>query len=87
MTTGQPWDHRFEELLRETVPLIKDGPLDPDADLRGLGLDSLASVRLLVELEVIYEIVIPDDMLTRDLFATPAGLWAEISTLLTAVSP
>lgn len=85
MTADQPWDGRFEELLRETAPLIPDGPLDPAADLRDLGLDSLASVRLLVEVEAAYDIVVPDDMLTREMFATPADLWAQISTLLAAV--
>ena len=71
----------FRSLLRQTVPLLPDD-LDPAADLRALGLDSLASVRLLVEIESAFDITVPDELLTRSMFETPAGLWDVVRGLL-----
>ena len=46
------WDQRFEEILRAHLPFIEpDEELTPDAELRDLGLDSLAMVDLLAALE------------------------------------
>lgn len=83
MTTdpADRWDPAFEKLLRQTVPLLPDD-LDPAADLRAFGLDSLASVRLLVEIESTYDITVPDESLTRAMFETPAGLWDVVCGLL-----
>ena len=37
---------------------------------------------LLVEIEAAYDIVVPDELLTREMFATPRTLWTFISSLL-----
>ncbi|MGW3421539.1 phosphopantetheine-binding protein [Streptomyces phaeochromogenes] len=80
MQTG--WDPQFEKVLREHLPLLNaDHTLSPDAALSGLGLDSLASVQLLVSLEEAFEVAIPDEMLTPENFATPSSLWTVVESL------
>ncbi|WP_198141527.1 acyl carrier protein [Micromonospora sp. ATCC 39149] len=68
-------DPGFEQILRRTVPLLDDGQLTPETDLMAAGLDSLAAVQLLAEIEATYEVVIPDEALLGDIFATPGDLW------------
>jgi acyl carrier protein len=83
--TAEPtvsWDEPFEKLLRENVPLLPDGPLDAAADLWAHGLDSLASVRLLVDLETTYAITVPDELLSRNILGTPGELWDVVSSLI-----
>ncbi|MEU0173850.1 phosphopantetheine-binding protein [Streptomyces massasporeus] len=78
-----PWDERFEGVLRPSLPLLAPGTgLAPDASLAALGLDSLQTVSLLVELEETYEVVLPDDALNAETFASPSSLWGQISALL-----
>lgn len=78
-----PWDERFEGVLRPNLPLLAASVgLAPDASLAALGLDSLQTVSLLVELEETYEVVVPDDALTAETFASPTSLWEQISALL-----
>ncbi|MFF5980676.1 phosphopantetheine-binding protein [Streptomyces olindensis] len=78
-----PWDKRFEDVLRANLPLLEPGTgLAPDASLAALGLDSLQTVSLLVELEETYEVVVPDDALNAETFASPNSLWAQISALV-----
>ncbi|MEU7829504.1 acyl carrier protein [Nonomuraea sp. NPDC049129] len=74
------WDQGFESILRRNLPLLSDSnPLEPDARLSNLGLDSLQTVSMLVELESHYELAIPDDALSVEIFATPSDLWAVIA--------
>jgi acyl carrier protein len=53
-------------------------PLRPEARLFDLGLDSLAMVSLLVELESEFEITFADDMLTISTFETATKLWEAV---------
>ncbi|MFF2751485.1 phosphopantetheine-binding protein [Kitasatospora sp. NPDC058048] len=78
----RPWDTAFEELLLRTLPrLAARGPLTGDASLRAAGLDSLAMVELLVQVEQLYGIGIPDGELVSDTFSTPDRLWNVVSAL------
>jgi diaminopimelate decarboxylase len=77
MSSGR-WDDVFENVLRSVVPTLPPGTIDPATDLHAAGLDSMASVQLLVELESIYDISIPDDSLEWALFATPSSLWSAV---------
>ncbi|MFD4173382.1 MULTISPECIES: phosphopantetheine-binding protein [Streptomyces] len=81
--TEQPWATKFEETLRGFLPLLPDTePIRPDLRLIDLGLDSLATVSLLLEVEEAFDVTIPDHLLTEDTFATPAGLWSVVESLL-----
>lgn len=46
------WDTRFEDLLRQAVPSLLPGAIDPTEDLRNAGPDSTGSVELLRVLRV-----------------------------------
>ena len=66
---------RYEDVLRRHLKHLPDGaPLRPDSDLKGLGLDSMASVDLLFELEDTFDVALPDDYLVERTFATPQAL-------------
>ena len=78
------WTSQFEKVLREHLPLLEAGQeLAPDATLAALGLDSLATVQLLVGLEDAFELTIPDELLVPENFATPGALWAAVDGLRT----
>jgi acyl carrier protein len=76
------WDERFEALLRRYLHLLETHvPLAPNASLTELGLDSMESIRLLIEIEDTYGLDVPDQMLRADTFATPMSLWRVVSEL------
>jgi acyl carrier protein len=70
---------RFEQVL---VPHLKvtgaSDRLRPDASLRDLGLDSLHSVELLFDLEDEYDIILADEALVPETFATPQTLYEAV---------
>jgi aryl carrier-like protein len=77
-----PWPRSFEDVLRGYLPLLElDQPLVPGLDLMSYGLDSLATVSLLLALEDRYSVSIPDDMLTTTSFADPSEIWAVLERL------
>ncbi|MFD0026475.1 phosphopantetheine-binding protein [Streptomyces sp. NPDC058382] len=86
MTTADvQWDTGFEQLLTSVLPRSTDsGPLDPALDLKKAGLDSMATIELLVRLEDTYDVEFPENTLTGATFATPAALWTVLSTQRTA---
>ena len=71
------WDKRFEKTLRRYLPFLEDGePLQEDAKLRDLGLDSMAIVELLGALETLYGVRFTEGALELATFSTPAKLWS-----------
>jgi acyl carrier protein len=68
-------DPGFERILRSVLPLLDDGYLKPDTDLVAAGLDSMKAVQLLTEIEDTYDVIIPDEAVLGDVFATPGDLW------------
>jgi acyl carrier protein len=80
------WDSQFEVLLRRFLPYLSaQEPLEADAPLRDLGLDSLATVELLASLESSYRVRFADEALSLETFATPAILWRTLSAILQPV--
>ena len=66
-------------ILRRHLRYLKPGQnLAPDAPLRDLGLDSLAAVSLIFELEDGFDITLPDSSLAAGTFRTPRTLWAAV---------
>ena len=79
------WDERFEAVVRANVPFLPaDEPLKPSASLFDLGLDSMGTVQLLLELEEAFGVTFPDEALTPEVFASPASLWEVIRGLTAA---
>jgi acyl carrier protein len=73
MSTTSAWDARLDDVLHGVLPLLPE--LADDTCLRNHGLDSLATIEVLIQLEDAYGVSIPDTLLTADTFATPASLW------------
>jgi len=78
--SGTAWPSMFEEILRGHVPLA-NGAIPPETALADLGLDSLGTVSLIMELEDRLGISIPDELLVPETFQTAAALWAAVSEL------
>ncbi|MEU8390108.1 phosphopantetheine-binding protein [Micromonospora sp. NPDC048843] len=66
----------IHSVLAET---LGDTPIDADLSLGSVGLDSMATVELLIRVEKTFGVTIPDELLTVQTFATPAALWAVIA--------
>jgi acyl carrier protein len=76
------WPGDFEAALRDSLPRLDEGaPLAPDVRLVDLGLDSMATVTLIVALEEALDLEVPDEILVPDVLATAASLWAAIEPL------
>ena len=80
----EPLNPQFEAALRECVDGLvgSDVPLDETTDLTVFGIDSLTVVRLLVALEDAFEVRIPEEILSFEIFSSPGVLWDIISGLL-----
>ncbi len=85
MTTGNPtdpkWDARFEEVVRPHLPRAAGKPLRADDKLAALGLDSLQTIQVLLDIEGAYEVSFPDELLTAETFATVGSLWSAVSSV------
>ncbi|MBF9132822.1 SDR family NAD(P)-dependent oxidoreductase [Plantactinospora sp. S1510] len=73
--------HKYTELLRAYLPFSGPTPLQLSDDLAELGLDSLNTVALLVEIEDALGVTIPDEALTVETFSTVGSLWSTVSAL------
>jgi diaminopimelate decarboxylase len=81
------WDARFEEVLRETVPgLDEHTHLTPGLDLRAAGVTSLIMVQLLIRLESEYDVELPDELLTFQIFGSPSRLWQALRAASTSTA-
>ncbi|MFE9632764.1 phosphopantetheine-binding protein [Streptomyces sp. NPDC006463] len=88
MTTHHCWDDRYETVLAELLPrLAEQRPLSADCGLRAAGLDSMAVVELLVQLEEAYRVAIPDEELGPEAFETVGSLWAVVARQLDPATP
>jgi acyl carrier protein len=76
---------QYEELIRRHSQLAdEDGPLDSDAPMTQLGIESAQIVLLILELEETFQIELPGSFLTPEVFATPRSLWSALSNLFDA---
>lgn len=66
-------------LVRPHLKFLAPGDeLPPDQSLGELGLDSMASIKLLLDMEEHFDITLPDEALEEDTFSTLASLTALI---------
>ncbi|MCP3012427.1 phosphopantetheine-binding protein [Nocardiopsis dassonvillei] len=74
----------FETVLRRCLDdrIAPETPLREDSDLTAFGMDSLTVVRLLVTIEDVFGVTIPDEELAFEIFASPGALWTVVSGLL-----
>lgn len=82
------WSVKFEEILRKHCSLLQaDTALDPDIPASYLGLDSMAIVSFLVDLEEMYGFEFSEEDITPEVFATPGTLWAALEEYFTSMPP
>lgn len=71
----------FRKTLLTHLPYADGAELSADDNLRALGLDSMGVVQLLTDLEEVFALELPDDVLTDETFDTVGSLWRSISAL------
>ena len=70
-------------VLREHLRFVSDDQAFPmGTNLEKLGLDSMSAINLLLNLEQIFEIVFPDEMLTAETFRTGTTLEEAVRLLI-----
>ncbi|MCP9951125.1 phosphopantetheine-binding protein [Actinomadura madurae] len=76
---------RLREVFRRCdVPPRGLAGAGPDTDLWDLGMDSFATIKVMVAIEEEFAIEFPDTMLTRETFRTLGSITAALETLLGA---
>ena len=76
-------EDRIAQIVRPNLKfLTDDAELAPDASLGDLGLDSLASIDLLLDLEAQLNVEIPDESLDENTFSSITSLAATVKPLL-----
>lgn len=74
MTTDD-FSAKFRSVLRRHLRFLEQGAeLTPEMALGALGLDSMAAVNLLGDLEEAFGVQIPDDLLSAEVFETVGSL-------------
>ncbi|MGI5499287.1 phosphopantetheine-binding protein [Lentzea sp. CA-135723] len=74
-------ENDFDVVLRRHLKnLPEDAELPRDAPLKKFGLDSMQAVELLFDLEDELGVVLPDEMMTGDTFATAESLRHAVGT-------
>lgn len=80
--TARMPEQSFIMLVRNHLKYLKPGAaLALDQPLKLLGLDSMAAVDLLLDIEDNYGITLPDTYLTEETFSTIQALWLVVENL------
>ena len=72
---------QFEEVLRRHLRSAKANAIKYDAELVQLGLDSMTTVAVLLDMEKTFNIRFPDDMLVEGTFRTAGKLKEAVQML------
>lgn len=76
----------FEKILRPHLRFLPaDEALDPLVGLGELGLDSMASINLLFDLEQAFEISVPDEAIDEETFSTTGHTERLLARLLSVL--
>ena len=78
---------QFIQMIRSHLKYLKPGAeLAVDQPLKALGLDSMAAVDLLLDIEDNYAVTLPDQYLTEETFSTAQALWLVVHQLTNNVA-
>ncbi|MER5703738.1 phosphopantetheine-binding protein [Micromonospora sp. NPDC002296] len=77
---------RVRRVLAAKTRLVGVDEMAVDQDLFAAGLDSLGAVNLIIGIEEEFDVVIPDDMLSRERTGSMARIAELVDTLLSASS-
>jgi len=72
---------QFEEVLRRHLRSAKSDAINYDVELAQLGLDSMTAVAVLLDMEKMFGIKFPDDMLVEGTFRTATRLKEAVQLL------
>ncbi|MFI7020071.1 phosphopantetheine-binding protein [Streptomyces sp. NPDC050164] len=77
------WPEQFEKILRNNLTELEPGTeIRPDSVLNQLGLDSMGTVALLMDLEETFDVTIPDEHLATLLTSgSVRELWSLVNDL------
>jgi len=86
MQPEQVPEQQFMNIVQSHLKYLKAGEqLQAQQQLKALGLDSMAAIDLLLDIEDTYNVVLPDTYLTEEHFSTAQALWAVITDLRSRV--
>ncbi|MDT0266584.1 acyl carrier protein [Streptomyces sp. DSM 44915] len=75
----ETWSGEFDVLLREYLTeLAPDSPIDPDAPMKDLGLNSVGIVGLIVDLEEELGVFLPEEAVSPSTFYSARTLWSAL---------
>jgi acyl carrier protein len=74
---------KLHDILRSYLPDVGDGPIPADRSLAELGLSSLASVNLVLDVEDTFDIEFPDAMLSEATFHSAGALESVLRRIVT----
>lgn len=77
----------FEALLRPHLPFAGTEFLTADDRLSDLGLDSMALVAMMADLEDAYHLELPDEFLSEETFGSVGSLWRAVLEVSRAYHP
>jgi acyl carrier protein len=88
MESHLPFREKFEQILRRHLRLVAAGePIAPDDSLVSLGLDSIGTISLLLDIEEEFGISLPTTLVTPEPFRTRAALERAVAALVFALPP
>ena len=74
-------NNRIIEMVREIVESASSSQLGPDDDLRMAGLTSLGMVKLMMAVEVAFNVSVPDEDLSPDNFRSVRAIEGLVARL------
>jgi acyl carrier protein len=74
-------NNRIAEMAREALNESASSAIGPDQDLRSMGLTSMGMVKLMMAVEVAFNISVPDDDLHPDNFRSVRAIEALVTRL------
>jgi acyl carrier protein len=81
-----PFD-QYRQLLTRALPDGAADDLEPETRLADLGLDSVALLQLVVQIEEVFDINFPDHLLSAETFESVESLWLVVSELSDSAQP
>ena len=75
IASPEPFRAQFEQVVRKHVRFIAtDAPIPYDEELVAIGLDSIGTINLLLDLEAALDVSLPGGLLTPETFRTAGTL-------------
>jgi len=83
MESPLPFREKFEETLRRHLRFVApDESIPHEVSLASIGLDSIGTINLLLDIEKTFSVTIPGAVLTPETFRTRATLENVVATLV-----